>query len=397
MQNTATDPGTTRSDTVVPAILREGFRPFFQFAALWAVVSVGLWIAVLADFVMIPSAFDPLMWHAHEAIFGFGAAAVAGFILTAVPNWTGRLPVSGGPLAGLVALWMAGRAVCFFSLAVGPEIAMAVDVSFLLVLAFVVTREIVAGRNYRNLVIVAAIVLLASANAVVHLEVLGWPFDGGGRRLGLAVLLSLISLIGGRVVPSFTRNWLAKIDPERLPAPFGPFDRIVVLSTVVALAAWTAIPDTLTAGVLLLLAGALNGLRLARWCGPATVRQPLLWVLHLGYGWLALGLVLLGAWVVFGYPWLYGAMHALSAGAIGTMVLAIMTRASLGHTGRPLAAGPGTILIYAHVSVGAAVRVLTPLAGTGEVIFYALSGLLWIIGFALFLALYGPMLWQPRR
>jgi uncharacterized protein involved in response to NO len=336
------------------------------------------------------------MWHAHEAIFGFGAAAVTGFILTAVPNWTGRLPVAGVPLVGLVALWLAGRIVCLVSDTVGAGTAMAVDVSFLAVLALVVTREIVAGRNYRNLVIVAAIILLAVANAMAHLETLDWPMDGIGRRLGLSVLLCLITLIGGRVVPSFTRNWLAKIDPERLPAPFGVFDRVTVLSTVAALGVWTAVPETLTAGVLLLGAGGLNALRLARWRGGATVRQPLLWVLHLGYGWLCFGLIMLGAWIVFGHPWLAGALHALSAGAVGTMVLAIMTRASLGHTGRPLAAGPGTILIYAQVSAGTILRFVAPLTGTEEITFYTISGLLWMTGFALFLALYGPILWQPR-
>lgn len=388
----------TTSVAAVPALLQQGFRPFFQLAALWAVASVGIWLAILGDLVVLRSAFDPLVWHAHEAIFGFGAAAVAGFVLTAVPNWTKRPPLTGGPLAGLVVLWIVGRFACLFSHAIGLGVAMAIDVSFLVVLALMAAREIVAGGNYRNLVIVVAIALLAVANAAVHAEVLGWALDGLGRRLGLATLLSMIALIGGRVVPSFTRNWLVTETPERLPLPaeFSAFDRATLLVTVMALGTWTAVPDTLSAGVLLLFAGVLNTVRLARWRGAATLREPLLWVLHLGYGWLSLGLVLLGAWIAFGHFWLANAMHALSAGAVGTMVLAIMTRATLGHTGRPLAAGHGTVGIYVLVSAGAAIRVFAPVAGSFEMTLLAVSGLLWIGGFLLFLALYGPMLWQSR-
>lgn len=382
----------------VPAILQQGFRPFFQLAALWAIVSVGVWLAALGGLVGIPSALDPLAWHAHEAIFGFAAAAVAGFMLTAIPNWTGRLPFAGWPLAGLVAVWLAGRGACLFSAWLGAGMAMIVDLSFLVVLAAVVVREIVAGRNWRNLVMVVAIVLLALGNAAVHAEVVfDWPLDGFGRRLGLAVLLCLITLVGGRVVPSFTRNWLVKNDPARIPAPFGPFDRAALLVTVAALALWAAAPDLTATGVLLLVAGVLNAVRLGRWQSTAAFKDPLLGVLHIGYAWLAFGLIILGASTASGHPLLAGALHALSAGAVGTMVLAIMTRASLGHTGHALTAGIGTVLAYLLVSVGAAARVAAPLAGAAEPAIYSVSGILWVGGFILFLVLYGPMLWQSRR
>lgn len=380
-----------------PAILQQGFHPFFQLAALWAIVSVGLWLAALGGLVGIPSAFDPLAWHAHEAVYGFAVAAVAGFMLTAIPNWTGRLPFAGWPLAGLVALWLAGRAACLASAWLGAGTAMIVDLSFLVTFAAVVAREIVAGRNWRNLVMVAAIVVLAVGNAAAHAEVVfAWPLGGFGRRLGLAVLLSLIALVGGRVVPSFTRNWLVKNDPARLPAPFGPLDRAVLLATVAALVTWAALPHSSSSGVLLLIAGGLNAVRLCRWRGTAAWKEPLLGVLHIGYAWLALGFLLLGARTLTAHPLLAGALHALSAGAIGTMVLAIMTRASLGHTGRALTAGLGTVLAYLLVSLGAAARVIAPLAGTVEPAVYAVAGILWIGGFALFLILYGPMLWRSR-
>ncbi len=382
----------------VPAILQQGFRPFFQLAALWAIVSVGVWLAALGGLIEIPSAFDPLVWHAHEAVFGFAVAAVAGFMLTAIPNWTGRLPFAGWPLAGLVAVWLAGRGACLLSAWLGAGTTMIVDLSFLVVLAAIVAREIVAGRNWRNLVMVAAIVLLALGNAAVHAEVVfGWPLHGFGRRLGLAVLLCLITLVGGRVVPSFTRNWLAKDDPARLPAPFGPFDRAALLVTVAALALWAAAPDLTATGVLLLVAGVLNAVRLGRWQSTAAFKDPLLGVLHIGYAWLAFGLIILGASTASGHSLLAGALHALSAGAVGTMVLAIMTRASLGHTGHALTAGIGTVLAYLLVSVGAAARVAAPLAGAAEPAIYSVSGILWVGGFILFLVLYGPMLWQSCR
>lgn len=381
-----------------PAILQQGFRPFFQLAALWAIVSVSLWLAALGGLVKIPSAFDPLAWHGHETIYGFAVAAVAGFMLTAIPNWTGRLPFAGRPLAGLVVLWLAGRAACLASAWLGARTAMVVDLSFLVVFAAVVVREIVAGRNWRNLVMVAAIVVLAFGNAAVHAEVVfDWPLDGFGRRLGLAVLLSLIALIGGRVVPSFTRNWLMKNDPARLPAPFGPLDRAALLATVVALVTWAALPHSSLSGVLLLIAGGLNTVRLSRWRGAAAWKEPLVGVLHIGYAWLALGLLLLGARTLTAHPLLAGAVHALSAGAVGTMVPAIMTRASLGHTGRALTAGMGTVLVYLFVSLGAAARVAAPLTGAAEPAVYAGAGILWTGGFALFLILYGPMLWRARQ
>lgn len=380
-----------------PALLQQGFRPFFLFAAVWAIASVGLWIGMLTGWIVVPSRFDSVTWHAHEAIYGFAAAAVAGFLLTAIPNWTGRLPVSGIPLGVLVGLWTAGRIATATSALWPAGLAAAVDLSFLAALAVVAAREIVAGRNWRNLVVLAALLVLSVGNALMHAEaVLEWPIEGLGWRIGLGMLLVMISLIGGRIVPSFTRNWLMHAGDQRLPAAFGPFDRAALISGLVALAVWAIAPDWSGAGWLLAFAGVVHGIRLARWRGTAIGTEPLLWVLHLGYGWLAFGLVLYGLAQITGLPALAGAMHALTAGAVGTMVLGVMTRATLGHTGRSLTAGPGTVAVYVMVTLGALLRVGAPLAGAGEIGMLALGGVLWVSAFAMFVGLYGPMLCRAR-
>lgn len=385
----------------IPALLQQGFRPFFLFAATWAVASVGLWVAVLTDWIVIPSRFDGLTWHVHEAIYGFAAAAVAGFLLTAIPNWTGRLPVSGTPLAILVALWTAGRIASATSDLWPIGIPAAFDLSFLVALATVAGREIVAGRNWRNLVMLAALLVLIAGNALMHLEaILGWPLGGLGWRIGLGMLLVMISFIGGRIVPSFTRNWLMKQGVPTLPAAFGKFDRAALGLGALAVATWAVAPQWSATGWLLMAGGAIHGVRLVRWRGTATAPEPLLWVLHLGYGWLALGLFLIGLYLITGAFVLSGALHALTAGAVGTMILGVMTRATLGHSGRALAAGQGTCAIYILVSLGALLRVTSPLGGDVAFEMLRLGGVLWIAAFLLFLGIYGPILVgraDPRR
>lgn len=399
------------SETVKPAVraraeaaralplLQAGFRPFFLLAGLWAMAAVGLWIPAYLGLLALPSAFDPLTWHLHEAIYGFGLAAVAGFLLTAVPNWTGRLPIAGRPLALLALFWIAGRAACLLSGWSGWLPAMLIDLAFPLLLFLMIGREVLAGRNWKNLPPCLAVALLAAGSAAVHLEgrLDAIPYGLGGR-LGLAVLLVLIALIGGRILPSFTRNWLAKRGAERLPAPFGRFDRLALLAAVVALLAWTVQPHDRLSGGLLLLAGLLQLLRLARWRGLATLAEPLLAILHLGYLWLAVGLLLLGLEILTGAPALRGAIHALAAGAAGTMTLAVMTRASLGHSGRALTAGTGTTLAYLLVTAAVAARVAAPVFPAAELTLLAGSALAWIAGFGLFLLLYGPiLLTRPRQ
>jgi uncharacterized protein involved in response to NO len=305
-------------------------------------------------------------------VFGFGFAAVAGFLLTAIPNWTGRLPVRGVALAGLVSLWLAGRIAMLV-----PGAAL-LDLAFPAALILVVARELLAGRNWRNLPMLAALVLLLAGNLLFHLGI----YDG--LRLGIATLLMLIALVGGRIVPSFTRNWLAK---ARLapPAPEGALDRVALVVTLLALAAWVGRAPF--SSWLLLAAGLALAARLSRWRGLSTVREPLLFILHLGYGWLALGLILLGL-----DPGSSAALHALTVGAIGTMTLAVMTRASLGHTGRALVADRLTLAIYVLVTLAALLRVASPFAGAQAVLVTSLAGVAWSAAFATFALHYGIFL-----
>ena len=388
-----------RAEGQQPALLSAGFRPFFLLAAAWAAIAVPVWLAAYAHGYALRGALPPMTWHAHEMIFGFGLAVVAGFLLTAIPNWTGRLPLRGTGLAGLAALWVAGRVALLLSGEIGPAPAAAIDLAFPLLLAAAVARELIAGRNWRNLPVLAALGLLLAANTLVHLHALGVAYTAApGLRLGIATLLGLIALVGGRIVPSFTRNWLAKTRPEIAPpVPAGKADLACLLATVSVLAAWVVAPETHFACVLEILGGAGAAFRLSRWRGLATLREPLVAVLHAGYAWLALGLVWLGLNGLFEWVAPAAALHALTVGAIGTMTLAVMTRATLGHTGRPLAAGPATRAIYAMVSLGAALRVAAPLTGAGTLVLTSLAGAAWSTSFALFALIYGRMLLGARQ
>jgi uncharacterized protein involved in response to NO len=391
------DGGKTSSDAGRayggPEILRAGFRPFFLAAGIWSAVAVLLWLGALSGVAALPTAFDPALWHGHEMLFGFLAAVIAGFLLTAIPNWTGRLPLRGPGLALLVGLWALGRAAVGVSALTGPLAAAVLDLTFPAAFCAVVLREILAGRSWRNLPIAGVLAVLFAGNLLTHLEPLGVARSAGlGLRLGIATVAVLITLVGGRVVPSFTRNWLAKRGAQRLPRPFGGLDRLAILSSLAAGLAWTLAPAAPASGALALLAAVLGGVRLAGWLGHRTLAEPLVWVMHLGYAWLVLGWALLGAAILLPGLDPASALHALTAGAMGTMTLAIMTRASLGHSGRPLSAGKGTTLCYGLVGLAALTRILAPLVPEAAGLLFELSGLAWIGAFGLFAILYGPLL-----
>ncbi len=382
-----------------PALFAAGYRPFFLLSALWAALAVPVWIALFTNALRLPMALPPVIWHVHEMVFGFGAATVAGFLLTAIPNWTGRMPLQGLPLMGLAALWLAGRAACLTAGVIGPVTASITDLAFPAVFLGVVAREIISGHNWRNLPMLGALAVLLTGNFLVHLAALGLCDTAEiGNRLGVATLLALISLIGGRIIPSFTRNWLVKKRPEIAPpASFGMIDQVVLTLVIAALVFLVVAPTGRVMPWAALAAGTALLLRLRRWRGWATRREPLLFVLHLGYGWLACGFLLLGLGTFL--PWLphTTALHALTVGAIGTMTLAVMTRATLGHSGRPLTAGVGTTVIYALVTLAAVFRLSAPLAGAQYLLLLALAGLAWSAAFILFAGLYGPLFVWPRR
>ncbi|MGP1253413.1 MAG: NnrS family protein [Kiloniellales bacterium] len=402
-----------------PAILSYGFRPFFLGAALWAALSMALWIPLLSGRLRLPTAFDPVTWHAHEALFGYLGAVVAGFLLTAVPNWTGRLPVVGWALFGLFALWLLGRvAVAVSALLPAWTVALA-DLAFLAVLAAVLLREILAGKNWRNLIVLLLLGALLAGNALFHWEAArqdGYAASGLGLRLGLAAAVLMIAVIGGRIVPAFTRNWLVKRGSADggakggLPAPFGPLDRLALLTSLIALLCWVAAPAWTGSGLALLAAGLALSLRLARWQGLRTGAEPLVWILHLGYACLPLGMLTLGAAILWpGALTQVAAQHLWMSGAIGVMTLAVMTRATLGHSGRALTADAATTALYLLVIAAVIARLLGgvgpgwaadwPVDRTADWSWrlYALSAALWCAAFAGFALRFGPLLLRPRR
>lgn len=377
------------------ALFKQGFRPFFLAVGLSALVLVLNWVMSLLGYIDIYSGFGPVDWHAHEMVFGMAGAAIAGFLLTAVPNWTGRMPLQGWPLISLFALWLAGRIVMYSGSITSPEMTAVIDTSFLIVLLGALLREIVAGRNWRNLPIIVVLGLLAGANIFSHLEAMGYvETEGMSYRMAIALVISLIALIGGRVIPSFTRNWLSKQNSPQLPQPFGKFDVGAMVITVGALMAWIVMPDHVWTAIALICAGIVNVLRLGRWQGLRTFSEPLVWSLHLGYLWLPIGLILIGvSYFVESIPTSAG-IHALTAGAIAGMVLAMMTRATLGHTGHGLIADKATTVIYMLVFVAALTRVLAPLTTIDYQTLLIASFIAWCGAFGLFCVHYGRMMFS---
>ncbi len=379
-------------------LLSAGFRPFFLAAATWSAVSLAAWLSLRAGHVDLPSRFDPLSWHIHEMLFGFVMAAVGGFLLTSIPNWTNRAPVAGTPLVVLVALWLLGRLACLVSAMIPGWLALVADLAFAVALEAVAARELFAAGNRRNYPLLAPVIVLAIANLLMHLQALGVAIPIGlGWRLGIAAMIVLISVIGGRIVPAFTRNWLTARGTSRVPPPAGMLDRVALGTLHAGMIAWTFLPDWQPVGGLLLVAAALNAARLGSWYGVATLPEPLLLILHVGYLWLVAGVTLLGLSLLTDAVPASAAVHALTAGTMGTMILAVMTRATLGHTGRALHADTTTITIYALVSAAAMLRVVAAWPIDVQADLLEVSGLAWVGAFALFAAQYGPMLLAARK
>jgi uncharacterized protein involved in response to NO len=385
-----------RRDAASHPFFRGGFRPFFFGGASWALIALTLWICSLTGEITLPTALDPLAWHRHEMLFGFVGAVIGGFLLTAVPNWTGRLPIAGWPLGGLFALWSVARLGLLFSAQIGLWPAVILDVGFFLVLGLVAAREVLVANN-RNLPVVGMILLFGLADLLDYLCITGIiPLPDLGWQLALSIVVLLISLIGGRIIPSFTRNWMAKQGIKKgLPTQPGRFDLFVIAATAVALLFWLTGPPETATGMVLLAAAALQGARWLRWRGYRTFPDPLVLVLHVGYAWVPVGLALLGLSLAGVVP-RSAAIHALTAGAMATMILAVMTRASLGHTARELKANGATIAAYLLVTAGAVLRVTASLRLIDYNMGLEIAGLAWGAAFLLFLIAYAPVLWRPR-
>ena len=383
-------------DYAGPVLLSYGFRPFFLLGAIYAGLAILAWLPMFNGELALSTAFGPIDWHVHEMLYGYLPAVVTGFLLTAIPNWTGRLPIQGMPLLTLVALWLAGRVAVTLSAQIGWLPAAIVDVGFLVLVIAATAREIIAGKNWRNLRVIAMVTLLLAGNIAFHLEA---HFNGSaeyGARIGIAAIVLLLAVIGGRIIPSFTRNWLARENPGRLPAPFARFDVAVILFSAAALALWTVQPAGRITAAALAAAGVLHIVRLARWAGDRTWRDRLVLILHVGYVFVPLGFLLSGA-AAFGVIPADAGTHAWTVGAAGVMTLAVMTRASLGHTGNALSASAVTQAVYAAVIIASLARICSSLEPNWKEFLLHVAAFAWVAAFFGFAVSYGPLLVGARR
>ncbi|MCW5620437.1 MAG: NnrS family protein [Burkholderiales bacterium] len=366
-----------------------GFRPFYLLAALFAALSVPWWL-IQYRLALSGSYLAPMAWHGHEMLFGFAAAVIVGFLLTAVRAWTGLPTPTGAVLAALALLWVAGRIL----LLTGPALpAAVVDVAFLPACAVALWIPLQRTRN-RNRFMVAILMLLALCNLAFHLATNGVlaGMPGHYLRAALYLVVFLVAMMAGRVVPSFTKN---AVPSARIrPAPM--LDRAAMIAIAAALIAGALNVEARSAGVLALIAAALHAARLWCWDPPSTRGRPILWILHLSYAWIPLGLLLLAA-AQFGLVPELAALHAFAVGAIGGMIIGMITRTALGHTGRPLQAGRAETAAYVLVHVAALLRVFPLLIAPALYpSMLALSGAAWTLGFAVYLARYAPMLTTAR-
>jgi len=369
-----------------------GFRPFFLAAGLHAALAIPLWLLALGG---IASPVD-LALHRHEMLFGYTGAVIAGFLLTAIPNWTQRPPLRGGPLMLLFGAWCLGRGA-LLPVAWAPAVATVGDAGFFWGLGFHAWREIALAGNRRGIPVCLLATVLALADTALHLGLVPADAERTAATTGLAAVVLLIGLIGGRIVPTFTQNWLAQQGRGRKPAAFPLGEWQVLALTAAALVCWLAGLDARLAAAALAGAALLHAVRLAGWHGLACTREPLVLVLHVGYAWLVAGLGLLAASTLWPATLpVSAALHALGAGAIGTMTLAVMTRATLGHTGRSLRADRTTVAIYALVTTGALLRVAAPWLPVDYALALRAAGACWTAAFALFAWHYGAFLFAPR-
>lgn len=387
----------------VRVLFTYAFRSLFLLTTLYAIVIIPFWVAGWLGAHSVPATLGaPMWWHAHEMIFGFAGAAVGGFALTAVATWTKRAPVAGAPLVVLAALWVLARVL--FVLPVPGVLVPAVvaDLAYGVLLCALMSREVIAARSHRNYKVVLLLGLLPVTNALFFIGVTREaPWARATLFAGMWLVVLLINLIGGRIIPGFTRNWLKRQvqahqrQPATLPPVFDRFD-LFATSLLVAFAIFHAAgaPPSWTAG-LGLVTGLLLLIRLTRWQGARTTREPLVWVLHIAYAWIPVGVLLLSAAALDLAPHTAG-IHALTSGAIATMILAVASRAALGHTSRPLESHPLLTAAYMLITVAAITRVAAT-AGPAARILLMVSATAWTLGFLCFAWRYVPILTQPKQ
>ena len=377
-----------------PVLFALGFRPFYLLAAGLAVAWIPLWVAVWHGHLALPTGFSPLVWHTHEMLFGFTLAVLVGFLLTAIPNWTGRPTITGAPLAGLAVLWIAGRVLMLTGGDLPWQVVAAVDVAFLPLAAAAMLPPLIATKNRRNIFFPIVLILLSLANLALHLDAAGIVAAGPEiTRAVLGVMMVILVLMGGRVIPFFTKNRL----PMAMAASDKRLDILAISATALAAVFAVAAPMTIISGLAALAAAVLLVARALPWKPWATRQVPMLWVLHAGHAWIAAALFL-RAGLDFGIDLPASAPdHAFTIGGIGVLTLGMMARTARGHTGRPIEATRLMTAAFAIINLAALVRVFGPMAAPDLPAVIGLAGVLWALAFLLYLIEYAPILTGPRK
>lgn len=376
------------------SLLMLGFRPFYTLAAAFAVIAILLWLLSFTGMAQFGGYLQGVFWHSHEMVFGFSTAVITGFLFTAVRNWTGLPTPAGASLAIIALVWIAGRALPVFGLQ-GPGIVL--DLLFLPLVTIGVAVPIFRSRNKRNYKVVALVVVMAMLHYVLHLALSGelpaWLWRSSQIAV-IDVIAVLFAVVGGRVIPAFTRSAVSGSNPVHKQwvevSAFG----LLLLLAVATLAGGGVVLSPRILVVLAFLAAAAHAVRLAYWQPAVTLGNPLLWMMPVAYSWLPVALLLRGLSglaVVAPSAWI----HALTAGAFTSLMVAMMMRSTLGHTGRKLEASRADIIVFLLLQLGAILRVLVGVVGDPGTM-TILAGVLWIMAFTGFLARYLPMLLRPR-
>ena len=375
-----------------------GFRPFFLAAGWYALAAIATWGLLYRNGSAPFGRLPPYLWHGHEMLFGFVAAAVAGFMLTAVPSWTGKRGFSGRPLILLFLLWLAGRAAMASAGWLPFPVLALLELAFLPALALTIAPSLLRSST-RNRPLLAVLTALWAADTVFLYGIGSGNAWLAARALNSAldVLLLLITVIGGRIVPAFTANALRQAGIDHPVRVRTLLERLVIAAMAMLVVAGAVLPSHWLTAALALAAGGAHAWRMAGWQGPRTLSQPIVWVLHLAYAWLPVGLALRGIHLLTGASWAAHWTHALGLGAAATMILAVMTRAALGHTGRALAVGRPIAVAYALLGLATILRVFGPatLPLAYPTVILATAAL-WLTAFALYAWRYTPILVRPR-
>ncbi len=381
------------------ALFAHGFRPFFLMAALVAPAAIGVWVLTLAGLALPESPLPPMRWHAHEALGGFVAAAMIGFLMTAIPNWTGRRGYAGAPLVALASLFLMARFAMLPGSPVPIGIAAVVALAPLPATLLLVLPALLKAKAARLFGPPALVLVFWSGQVMMLAEEAGWWTSPGwavGQLLMADMALLLVVLIGGRIVPSFTLNALRKTARPAEAQPLPGVDRAAILAVAAVAVVDLAAPGSVLAGLVAAIAAALVALRLSRWYGLRTLCWPILWVLHLAYALIPMALVVKAVSLLAGAPWASAWLHLQMAGAVSLMIVAVMTRATLGHTGHALMAAPAAVTAYVLLLAAALMRVFSNLAGAHALAVLMVAALCWVMAFLLVLWVYAPMLLGPR-